>query len=167
MIRSWLPLLLRLAAGIVLALALYGLCTLFGLFLPVPMMVAVGLIGGVLWWVLGADADRADPLRAPGLDFDADYALPHAQDTRVRRLEDLAYGAQPSRRMTGRGLLRTLGEIADERAREPEAPALGPDLSRLIETARHPDAENHPVGAIDRRSLHRFLNELAQREERD
>lgn len=85
----------------------------------------------------------------------------------MRRLEDLAYGAQPRRRMTGRGLARVLGEIADERARDPEAPALSSDLARLIETARRPDAEENPVGAIDRRGLHRCLKELAPREERN
>jgi len=167
MIRSWLPLLAKLALGTAGALLLYAVCTLFGLFLPLPILVSLGLACGAVWWIVDEGADRADQLHAPALDLDVDYALPHAQDTRVRRLEDLAYGAQPSRRMTSRGLVRTLGEIAEERSRDPDAPALSTGLTRLIETARHSDTEEHPVGPMDRRALHRCLNELAQREERD
>jgi hypothetical protein len=167
MIRPWLPLLAKLAIGVVLALVLYFICTLFGLYLPLPILFSVGLACGAIWWIIDEGADRADQLHAPALDLDADYALPHAQDTRVRRLEDLAHGAQPSRRMTSRGLARTLDEIAEDRARDPEAPALSTGLERLLESARHPDAETHPVGPIDRRTLHRCLTELASREERD
>ena len=167
MIRSWLPLLVKLAIGVALALALYVVCTFFGLYLPLPLLVSVGLACGAIWWIIDEGADRADQLHAPALDLDADYALPHAQDTRVRRLEDLAHGAQPSRRMTSRGLVRALDEIAEERARDPDAPALSNGLERLLVTARHPDAETHPVGPIDRRALHRCLTELASREERD
>ncbi|ASK66457.1 hypothetical protein CFK39_12235 [Brachybacterium avium] len=167
MIRPWLPLLARLGLGVLVSLALYGVCTLFGLFLPLPVLSSLGLAGGAIWWIIDVGVDRADRLDGPALDLDVDYALPHAQDTRVRRLEDLAYGAQPRRRMTHRGLLRTLGEIADERGRDPDAEPLSPDLTRLIETARQPDAEQHPVGPLDRRTLHRCLRELAQREERD
>ncbi|MDN5820860.1 MAG: hypothetical protein L0H74_04975 [Brachybacterium sp.] len=167
MIRPWLPLLTKLVISVLAALVLYGVCTLFGLFLPLPVLISLGLAGGTIWWFIDEGADRADQLHAPALDLDVDYALPHAQDTRVRRLEDLAHGAQPRRRMTHRGLLRTLGEIADERSLDPDAPPLGPDLNRLIETARQPDAEQHPVGPLDRRALHRCLRELAQHEERD
>jgi hypothetical protein len=167
MIRVRLPLLVKSAIGLALALALYAVCTLFGLFLPLPILVSAGLVCGAVWWILDAGADRADQLHAPELDLDVDYALPHAQDMRVRRLEDLAHGAQPHRRMTQRGLVRTLAEIADERARDPDAPALSPGLTRLLETARHPEAENRPVGPLDRRALHRCLTELAPREERD
>lgn len=167
MIRTWIGLPMRLALAALVAVVIQLACTLVGLVLPLSMLVALGLLGGALWWVLGAGAERADQLHAPALDLDADYALPHAQDTRVRRLEDLAHGAQPSRRMTSRGLARTLDEIAEERARDPEAPALSTGLERLLETARHPDAETHPVGPIDRRTLHRCLTELASREERD
>lgn len=167
MLRSWMPLLIRLALGAVLAVAAYFVCTLIGLYLPLAMLIAVGLTGGAAAWIINQGADRADQLHAPALDLDVDYALPHAQDTQVRRLEDLAFGAQPRRRMTARGLARVLGEIADERARDPEAPDLSPGLARLIETARRPDAEKHPVGTIDRRGLHRCLTELAPREERD
>ncbi len=167
MSRSWRSLLIRLALGAVLAVAGYVVCTLIGLYLPLAMLISVGLALGAALWIINQGADRADQLHAPELDLDVDYALPHAQDTQVRRLEDLAYGAQPRRRMTGRGLARVLGEIADERARDPDAPDLSPGLVRLIETARRPDAEAHPVGAIDRRGLHRCLTELASREERD
>lgn len=167
MIRSWMPLLLRLALGAALAVLAFVVCTLLGLYLPLAMLIAVGLTGGAAVWIIDRGADRADQLHAPALDLDVDYALPHAQDTQVRRLEDLAYGAQPRRRMTGRGLARVLGEIAEERSRDPDAPELSPALSRLIETARRPDAEKHPAGTIDRRGLHRCLTELASREERD
>lgn len=167
MIRTWRPLLIRLALGAVLAVAAYFVCTLIGLYLPLAMLISVGLACGAALWIIDQGADRADQLHAPELDLDVDYALPHAQDTQVRRLEDLAFGAQPRRRMTSRGLARVLGDIADERAHDPEAPELSPGLTRLIETARRSDAQDHPVGAIDRRGLHRCLNELAPREERD
>ncbi|ATG52735.1 hypothetical protein CFK38_15270 [Brachybacterium vulturis] len=167
MIRPWLPLLAKLVIGVLAALILYAVCALVGLFLPPPVLLSLGLACGTLWWIIDEGADRADQLHAPALDLDVDYALPHAEDTRVRRLENLAYGAQPSRRMTSRGLVRTLGEIADERGRDPDAPPLSTELTRLIDTARHPDAEQHPVGPLDRRALHRCLKELALREERD
>ena len=125
MIRPWLPLLARLGLGVLVSLALYGVCTLFGLFLPLPVLSSLGLAGGAIWWIIDVGVDRADRLDGPALDLDVDYALPHAQDTRVRRLEGLAYGAQPRRRMTHRGLLRTLGEIADERGRDPDAERCG------------------------------------------
>lgn len=167
MIRTWMPLLIRLGIGAALALVTYLLCTLFGLYLPLALLITLGMLSGVVLWFLRVGADRAEGLLAPALDLDVDYALPHAQDTRVRRLEDLAHGAQPRRGMTQRGLGRLLGEIADERARDPDAPELSPALARLIETARRADAEEHPLGAIDRRTLHRSLTELAAREERD
>lgn len=165
MTRPLATLLAKLVLGVLAVLALYVLCTLFGLFLPLPVLISVGLAGGALWWILGAGADRADQLHAPALDLDVDVALPHSQDTRVRRLEELVHGAQPSRRMTGRALARTLGEIAEDRAGDPDAPPLSADLTRLIETARRPGSD--PVGPIDRRRLHRCLHELALREERD
>lgn len=167
MIRSWSPLLLRLVLGAVGAVVVRFACTLFGLYLPLAMLIVLGLAVGAVLWILHEGADRADQLHIPALDLDVDYALPHGQDTQVRRLEDLAHGAQPRRRMTGRGLARVLGEIADERARDPDAPALSPALARLIETAREEDADAHPVDSIDRRTLHRSLTELAPREERD
>lgn len=167
MIRSWMPLLIRLVLGAAAAVAAHLVCRIIGLVLPLPVLLSVGLACGTALWIIAQGADRADHLHAPELDLDVDYALPHAQDVQVRRLEDLAFGAQPRRRMTGRALARVLGEIADERARDPDAPDLSPALARLIETARRPDAEEHPVGAIDRRGLHRCLRELAPSEERD
>lgn len=167
MIRALLPLVVRLAISAVLTLLVIGISRMVGLFLPLPLLLSVGLALGGAWWIIHQGADRADQLHAPLLDLDADYALPHAQDMRVRRLEDLAHGAQPSRRMTSRGLARTLGQIADERAHDPDAPALSPRLTQLIETARHDDAENHPVGPLDRASLHHHLRELASGEERN
>lgn len=152
------------AAGV---LAAIGIAALFQVRVPLPIPFALALAAGTLWWIADQGAERADPLDAPELDLDADFALPHGQDMRVRRLEDLIHGAQPNRRMTARGLARILGEIAEERARDPEARPLSPDLRALIETAREPDGAAHPVGPIDRRTLHRCLTELAPREERD
>lgn len=160
-------LLLRLSLCAAAVLAAIGVAALFQVHVPVPIPLAVALAAGALWWAADQGAERADPLDAPELDLDADFALPHGQDMRVRRLEDLIHGAQPNRRMTARGLARLLGEIAEERARDPAAPPLSPGLRTLIETAREPDAAAHPVGPIDRRTLHRCLTELAPREERD
>lgn len=167
MIRNLLPLLWRLGISVVAALVVVGVCALFKLLIPLPVPIALGLSIGTIWWIIHVGADRADQLDAPQLDFDADYALPHAQDMRVRRLEDLIHGAQPSRRMTSRGLARTLGDIADERSRDPDAPPLSQGLTQLIAQSRHADAESHPVAPIDRRALHRYLRELAVGEERD
>jgi hypothetical protein len=138
-----LSLLLRLAAGTALALAVVGLCSLFGLGLPLPLPLALGLVGGAVSWMLEHSPDHADQVDAPALDLDVDYALPHASDPRVRRLEDMAWGAQPRRAMTSRALARTLAEIARERDRDPDAPP------------------------IDRRTLHRHLHQLADGEERE
>ncbi|MGP9680521.1 hypothetical protein [Brachybacterium sp. AOP3-A1-3] len=160
-------LLVRLAIGVLVALAIVGLLSLLGMRIPLPLPIAVGLAIGAIWWMTQNGATRDDPLHAPELDLDADYALPHARDMRVRRLEDLIHGAQPTRRMTARGLARTLGDIADERAHDPAAPPLDEKLSRLIADSRHADAESHPVGPIDRRALHRYLRELAAGEERE
>lgn len=162
MIRALWPLLLRLAICVGAAAAIVGVCALLGLHLALPLPIALGLVGGALLWIVQVGIQRAEHLFTPQLDLDADYALPHAQDQRVRRLEDMIYSAQPSRRMTARSLSRTLGEIAEERARDPGAPPLSSGLSSRITEARHPDAENHPVGAIDRRTLHRYLRELAE-----
>lgn len=153
-----------LVAGIAVGLA--ALCGLFGLVVPLPLPAALGLIGGAVWWFLHSGADRADRPHPPELDLDADYALPHAQDMRVRRLEDLVHGAQPNRRMTARGLALLLGEIAEERARDPDAPPLDPALRDLVATARRDPADGREVPPIDRRALHRFLHQLAPREER-
>lgn len=168
MTRGLLPLLWRLGVGVGIALLVVGVFTLFDLLIPLPVPIALGFVGGTIWWITRSEASRADELDAPELDLDVDYALPHSRDMRVRRLEDLVHGAQPSRRMTSRGLARTLGDVADERAHDPEAPPLSAGLTRLIAESHHPDAENHPVGPIDRRTLHRYLRELAAAgEERD
>ena len=150
-----------LAVGAAVALALA--CRPAGLEVPLPLPVAAGTLAGAAWWYLHVGVDRAEPVRAPGLDLDVDYALPHAQDMRVRRLEDMIHGAQPHRRMTSRGLALVLAEIAEERAWDPEAPPLGPELEGLLRTVRTSDA---PVPPIDRPTLHRYLDELAAREER-
>ncbi len=149
-------------AAILLALA----CGLADLVVPLPLPITLGVLAGAVWWFLHAGADRAERSRAPRLDLDADYALPHAQDMRVRRLEDLVHGAQPRRRMTGRGLALLLGEIADERARDPDAPPIGPELTELVRAARSAERSDQPFPPIDRRALHRYLDELAPRQER-
>ena len=161
MIATLRPLLMRMAVCVGAALAVVGVCALFGLHFSLPLPIALGVVGGALLWISHVGLPRADHLRAPALDLDADYALPHAQDQRVRRLEDMIYGAQPRRRMTARSLSRVLGEIADERGHDPAAPPLSADLASRIAKARHHDADDHPVGPIDRRTLHRYLRELA------
>lgn len=160
-LRSLRPLLVRMALCVGAVLAVVGVCALFGLRFSLPFPIALGVVGGTLLWIHHAGIPRADHLSTPALDLDADYALPHAQDQRVRRLEDMIHGAQPRRRMTARSLSRILGEIADERAHGSAAPPLSADLSSRIIEARHPDADSHPVGPIDRRTLHRYLRELA------
>ncbi|MBB5832250.1 hypothetical protein [Brachybacterium aquaticum] len=165
--RELRSLLLRTALFLVLAIAVVAVAGIAGLRIPWPLPVSLALVAGAGSWLLDRGVDHDDQLDAPALDLDADYALPHAQDTTVRRLEEAVHGAQPRRRMTSRALARTLGEIAEERERDPEAPPLPPDLARLIATAREPDAEAHPVGPIDRRTLHRYLHQLAAREERE
>lgn len=154
-------LLWRLLIGAGAALLAVAVTAPFGLRLSLPIPLALGLGGGALSWLLRFSPSRADHMDAPELDLDADYALPHAQDMRVRRLEDTIHGSQPSRRMTTRGLGRILGEVADERARDPQAPPLSADLRTLITEARRPDAEAHPVRPVDRRTLHRYLRELS------
>ena len=161
MTRSQRSLLLHLLGGAVVAALVVAVCALFALRLSLPIMLAAGLAGGATLWVTMRSPARADHLDGPRLDLDVDYALPHGQDVRVRRLEDMIHAAQPSRRMTARSLARTLGEIADERARDPQAPPLSPQLTDLIARAREPDAEAHPIRAIDSRTLHRYLRELA------
>lgn len=167
MIGELRPLLVRMAISVAAALALVGLFALFDLQMSLPFPIALGLVVGALLWIFHIGISRADQLSTPELDLDADYALPHAQDQRVRRLEDMIHGAQPHRRMTARSLSRVLGELADERAHDPAAPPLSADLASRIAEARHPDADDHPVGPIDRRALHRYLRELAPGEERD
>ncbi|WP_114855508.1 hypothetical protein [Brachybacterium sp. YJGR34] len=153
-------LLWHLLGGAVAAVALVGVCALVELRLSLPLMIAGGLAAGAAVWLVRIETSRADGLDAPRLDLDVDYALPHGQDVRVRRLEDLIHGAQPSRRMTARGLARTLAEIAEERARDPQAPPLSPELQDLLDRAQRPDAEEGKIGSIDRRTLHRALREL-------
>lgn len=165
-----LPLLWRLAAGAGLAAAVVVVAGLFDLHIAWPVPLAVGLAVGAVMWMIHMEAARDEPLHHPDLDLAADYALPHAQDMRVRRLEDAVHGAQPSRRMTARSLGQVLGEIADERALAPDPPALSSELTTLIERSRTPagpDGSVPQVAPIDRRTLHRYLHELAAREERD
>ena len=155
---------LRMLIGAAIALALVGVCTVFGLAFALPLPLTLGVAGGALSWVISTDPARADHLDPPPLNLDAEYALPHAQDARVRRLEEMIHGAQPNRRMTARALARVLGEVAAERDHaDPSgtAPPLSPALQALLDQAAHPDAAAHPVHSIDRRTLHHHLRELA------
>lgn len=154
-------LVVHLAVGLAAALALWGGCALFGLHLSIPTMCTLGLAGGAGLWLVRVETARADTLDPPPLDLDVDYALPHGQDMRVRRLEDVIHGAQPYRRMTARALARTLGEVAEARARDPQAPPLSPALSTLLEQVRDPGTEAESFPPIDRRTLHRHLRELS------
>lgn len=153
-------LLRHLGAALTLALVLVAACALFGLYLSVPTVCALGLVAGAGLWLVRVETSQADTLDPPLLDLDVDYALPHGQDTRVRRLEDMIHGAQPHRRMTARPLARTLGHVAESRTRDPYAPPLSPALSRLASQVRDQDPEKNPVPAIDRRTLHTYLREL-------
>lgn len=151
----------RLALCTTLALAAVAVLPIAGVRLALPVPIAVGLLAGGLWWTAVAAADRADATDPPALDREPDYALPHAQDMRVRRLEDMIHGAQPRRRMTTRALGRTLAEIAEERARDGRAPELSASLRAVIEQSRRGDADRDSVPPIDRRTLHTYLRELA------
>lgn len=161
MTRSTRTLVLHLVAGLLGALALTGVCAVFGLFLSIPTMCTLGVAAGAGLWLVRVEPARADSLDPPPLDLDVDYALPHGQDMRVRRLEDVIHGAQPHRRMTARALARTLADVAEDRARDPRAAPLSPALSGLLEQVRDPgtDAESFPP--IDRRTLHQHLRELS------
>ena len=154
-------LLLHAVVGAAAALAVVAACALAGLHLSLPTMVAAGLAAGAAIWLLRLEPSRADQLDSPPLDLDVDYALPHGQDIRVRRLEDMIHGAQPHRRMTARTLARTLADIAAERELDPQAPPLSAPLQDLVDRARHEDPEAAPIRAIDRRTLHRHLRELS------
>lgn len=159
--RELRSLLLHLLVGAAIALVMFGGLAAAGLRMSLPTLLAAGLAGGAAIWLLRLEPSRADQLDSPPLDLDVDYALPHGQDIRVRRLEDMIHGAQPNRRMTARTLARTLAEIAEERALDPQAPPLSPALQSLIDRARHEDPAAAPIHAIDRRTLHRHLQELA------
>ena len=161
MTRELRSLVLHLLVSAVIALVVFGGLAAAGLTMALPTLLAAGLAAGAAVWLLRLEPSRADQIDAPALDLDVDYALPHGQDIRVRRLEDMIHGAQPNRRMTARTLARTLAEIAQERALDPQAPPLSPPLQDLIDRARHEDPEAAPIHAIDRRTLHRHLRELA------
>lgn len=155
-----------LRAAVILTLVVAFVLVVLGRFQMVlsPMIpIAFGLLIAAAAWFAGVSLDRDPAVATPRLDPDPDYSVPHGNDLTVRRLEEMIHGAQPKRRMTGRALGQTLGAIADSRS--PDAPELSEALQRLIAEARHPDAENHQVGAIDRRTLHRYLTELARTEE--
>ncbi|MGY5764047.1 hypothetical protein ACXET9_02450 [Brachybacterium sp. DNPG3] len=160
-------LLLRLAISTAGMLAVVGVCAAFGLRFSLPLPIALALIIGAISWLLNSTPRRADHVDAPRLDLDADFALPHAQDMRVRRTEDMIHGAQPSRRMTSRGLARTLAEIDDERRHDTAAPPLSGELDAILRAAREGDAAAHPVGPIDRRHLHRYLRELSRHSDQE
>ncbi|PMC75578.1 MULTISPECIES: hypothetical protein [unclassified Brachybacterium] len=136
-----------------------------GLLFPLPYLVTFAVLAAVLWWLFSRGSAASDSLDFPAYDLDGDYALPHGQDQRVRRLEDLVHGALPGRRMTQRGLAMTLGRIAAQRPAD--APPLSPDLTAWIDSAANADAQQHPVRPVDRRTLHRYLRELAAGEEGD
>lgn len=154
-------LLLHVLGGAAAALALLGIFTFVGMRMSLPMVLAGGLAAGAAIWLVRLEPSRADQLDGPPLDLDVDYALPHGQDVRVRRLEDMIHGAQPHRRMTARTLARTLAEIAAERAQDPQAAPLSAPLQDLIDRAQVGDPEAPPIRAIDRRTLHRHLRELS------
>ncbi|HIY24522.1 MAG TPA: hypothetical protein H9837_09515 [Candidatus Brachybacterium merdigallinarum] len=159
-LRGLVPrLLLAVAAVLLLVIAL----RLIGMHLALPVPLAVALAGGALWWIVGAGAEVAIPLESPELNLDPGYALPHAQDPAVRRIEDTLYGAQPRRRTSTRALGQLLGRLADQRehrAGPQGTPPLSPALQDLIGHSRDPKVHDAPR-PVDRRFLHRILHELA------
>lgn len=160
-------LLLRVTLGAVIALAIVGICGLFGLHLPLALLLAAGIGLAAAGWVIAHPPAQDPAPDPPPLDLEADFVLPHAQDLRVRRLEDILHGAQPSRRMTSRALGRVIEEIAEERSRNASAPPLSDELTAFITASRGPEATARTVGPLPRRTLHRFLRELAAGEERN
>lgn len=159
-LRALIPrLLLAVTTMLLLVIAL----RLIGMHLALPVPLAIALAGGALWWIAGVAADVATPLETPELNLDPGYALPHAQDPVVRRIEDTLYGAQPRRRTSTRALGQLLGRLADQRehrAGPQGAPPLSPALQDLIGHSRDPQAHDAPR-PVDRRFLHRILHELA------
>lgn len=153
----------RLLAGAAAALALVLVLRLAQIDLALPLPLALGIVAGAVSWALAARIERAEALDVPRPDLEADYALPHAQDTRVRRLEDMVHGAQPRRRMTGRALGQVLAELVAEHDRDPDAPPLSAELRRLTAGG----GEDDSVLTVDRRTLHHHLRELAAGEEKD
>lgn len=160
MTRDLRSLLVHLGGALAVGVVLVLVCRLFGLLLAPAVVAGAALLVGAAVWFLREPPERDAQPDPPPLDLDADYQLPHGQDARVRRLEEMVHGAQPSRRMTARSLARVLGEIADERARDPEAPPLDPELRDLIERAREGEGSDASAPAIDRRALHRFFRRL-------
>lgn len=154
-------LLLRLAVAAVLATLLTLGLSLIGWYLDPVVPLTILLIAAAISWLLWLGIDIGDAVTVPRLDTDVDSMNPHAGDVRVRRLEDMMFAAQPRQRMTARSLGRTLGEIADERARHEDAPPLPKDLTDLIATSREEDAEAHPVRPVSRAALHRYLRILS------
>ena len=125
------------------------------------LVIALRLIGMHL--ALPVPAEVAIPLESPELNLDPGYALPHAQDPAVRRIEDTLYGAQPRRRTSTRALGQLLGRLADQRehrAGPQGTPPLSPALQDLIGHSRDPKVHDAPR-PVDRRFLHRILHELA------
>lgn len=135
----------------------------FQLVLSVWVPLALALIIAAILWAVNAPVDRDHAVVTPELNPDPDYQVPHGDDLQVRRLEEMIHGAQPRRRMTGRSLGRTLGRAAA--LRSAQAPALSVDLQQFIARASDPDAEDEPMPRIDRRTLRRYLTELAATEE--
>src|SRR5690625_7191122 len=108
MIATLRPLLMRMAVCVGAALAVVGVCALFGLHFSLPLPIALGVVGGALLWISHVGLPRAAHLRPPALALDADYAPPHAQAQRLRRRGDMFSGPQPRRPMPARTPPRAL-----------------------------------------------------------
>ncbi|GAA1335006.1 hypothetical protein NLU66_16010 [Brachybacterium sp. NBEC-018] len=142
----------RLLIGAATALVVVLVCSLFDLQLALPLPLALGLAAGAIAWWVHVGVDHADQLHSPPLDLDVDYALPHAQDQRVRRLEETIHGAGPRRRMTTGALVRELEGLAAARGVHLDLPRRsGPDGPEAV--------------PVDRAALHRHLRQLAAADE--
>lgn len=133
----------------------------FALVLDPVIPVSIALALATIVWLASAPTDRDDTLGTPSLQTDVTDTPPHGDDLAVRRLEDMIDGAQPHRRMTGRALGQVLGDIADDREHREGAAPLSAPLARLIRDARSTDPDAPEIGAIDQRTLHRYLRELS------
>ncbi|MDO5662266.1 MAG: hypothetical protein Q4G40_06195 [Brachybacterium sp.] len=162
-----LPLAWRWVLGLLIAGGLILLGDALGIRLNPVYPIVLALAGATLLWLLRSGVERAHSADVPRRNDDPEYASPDASDVRVRRLEDMVFSAQPSRRISQRALGQLLGHLADEAlARRDRAAGrtadrsaedrteLPEELRTLIRLSRTPDST---VSPITRRELHAHL----------
>jgi hypothetical protein len=154
-------LVVHLAVAVLATVVLWVLLRIAGYVLNPVVPLGVLLVLSVAVWLIRTGIEVAYPVQTPRLDTDPASGTPYSGDVTVRRLEDMMYAAQPQHRMTSRALGQMLGDAAEEHDDHEHAPALPGDLRHLITESRAQDPEAHPVPAVDRRTLHRYLRLLA------